>query len=223
MQRLLSSLVLLCTLTATAYAVEPSLFANPTVNFSLLRRVALIGFTVDATNVQDPFASQKANVYLTTGLRTVGLSMMDMNNVLQRIQADTGIDMTKQLTQSELDRVVAEMAKHLDAVLTGRIGVWGTFQQSATRIFPVYSWHSDGTWGYTNIPVRSSREMSAVGASVALLRLGVPGGWELAWQYSHVRIHEGGYDLLHRAPPDPPDRVAEAFFLEVAKALPIRP
>lgn len=62
-----------------------------------------------------------------------------------------------------------------------------------------------------------------VWAVVALYQLTPEGSGALVWQYSHLCTDKRSGDLLGLGRRDPPDKVAEAFFQDVAKALPIRP
>lgn len=61
-----------------------------------------------------------------------------------------------------------------------------------------------------------------IGVSVAIVQLpGIGQRWVLAWQFSQIRVDKGGPFIWNK--PLPPDKLAEHFFQDVAKAVPLNP
>ncbi len=202
---------------------SPSIYQNPGVNFALIRRVGLVGFLAGREGVQDPFAAEKATAHLSNALRARGVTLVDYETIARRIVAETGIDLSRSLAPEERDRVALwELPKHMDALFIGYLSHWGTIQTEGRRPYPVYGWNQ-GSWGVIAwVPVPATRDATVIGASVALVQL--PGNgqrWVLAWQYSQVRIDSGGPFIWNRPPT--PDELAQRFFQEVAKAVPLAP
>jgi hypothetical protein len=202
---------------------SPSVYTNPSVNLSLVRRIAVLGFLVERQGVQDPFAAEKATGYLTAALRAKGFALIDLQEIAQRIMAETGVDISKPLTPEQSERVaLGELPKHLDAVFVGHLSFWGTIQAQSSRPYPVYGWNQ-GTWGVIAwVPVPSTTEATMIGASVAIVQLpGIGQRWVLAWQYIQIRVDKGGPFIWNKPPS--PDKLAEQFFQDVAKAVPLSP
>jgi len=202
-----------------------SIFRNPNVDLTQVRRVLLLTLAADGSAVQDSFASTKAGIHLASGIKARGILPLDVAEVLKLIQSETGKDVSSPVAIENLGTLSPELAKHVDAVILGRISAWGSFSQASTRVVPVYGWvqaPNGGQWQITQqVPVPSSREVTIVGASIALVQLNQERGPILGWQYSQTRVDRGGPFVWNHPPP--PDKLAEQFFQDVAKALPLRP
>lgn len=211
---------------------SPSVFSNPSIALGEIRRVALLGFTADPRVVQDPFAAQKAEVLLSSAFRAQGLQVIEFSELVRRVQSSLGRNLTQ--SSSDFEAFMAEVPNQVDAAFIGIVSAWGTVTREGTSVLPipVHGWGSAWSWGPGGgrsisgswqttqyVPIRRSYDVSVVGATVALVRT-EQGKATLAWQYSHVRTDRGGPFIWQRPPP--PDQLAEKYFQDLAKAVPLR-
>jgi hypothetical protein len=211
---------------------SPLIFTNPSADFSRIRRITLFPFEA-AQTVQDPFAGTKATNMLATALVQQGIPLMSILDIYRQIEKDTQHTFSNPPTNEDSRIFFAELPRFVDAVLLGGVAAWDIVTEKGTRYvpFPVsgqtYGVVGQGggiSWQTTKpVPVTVTKDVSMVGAVVAMYQLIPDGPGALVWQYSYLRTDRGGGDLLGVRRRDPPDKVAEAFFQDVAKALPIRP
>ncbi len=213
------------TLISIAWAQSsPSIFTRPGVDFSQVRRVTVLPFEA-GPGIQDPFAATKAYVFMVSALKGRGQAIIEIGDLFKRIQEDTGKNFTEMPRDDGLKLFVAEAPKYVDGFCLGTVSVWGTLTQTsqgAIRV-PVYGWVSGagGVWNWQTtqwVPVQTTQEVTVIGGTVALVQI-VEGTPALLWQYSHIRMDRGG---LFSRPPTP-DKLAERFFQDVAKAVPTKP
>lgn len=178
--------------------------------------------------VRDPFAQEKAAVQFVAGLRKRNLQPIDLDALIKRIGEDTRVDFSGPATDEKIRIFIAELPKHVDAVLLGHVSAWGLFSRESTQLIrvPVYGYVSgyggSASWQSSQwIPVPRTRDVSIVGLSLAIVRVTPDTSPALAWQYSHVHTDRGGNLVWQR--PRTPDQLAADFLNDIVNALPLKP